>query len=237
MGERTRLALLAVAMLAYALLAHYLTARAASSPWALAGVLGPMALLLVIGLWRSGQTLLSLLLGAALAWLMLRAAQGRGVEPQWLYLGQHAGIHAVLAVFFGGTLRPGRQALISSMAERVHRGLTPALAGYTRRLTAVWTGYFLGMTLLSLLLFVAAPLATWSLFANVVTPLAMAALFVGEHLLRYRLHPEFERISLATVMRAYSEHRQAGTAQAAPADSEAVTARIGLSPAAQDTRP
>jgi hypothetical protein len=32
---------------------------------------------------------------------------------------------------------------------------------------------------------------------------AIAALFVGEHLLRYRLHPEFERVSLLDTVRAY----------------------------------
>ena len=35
--------------------------------------------------------------------------------------------------------------------------------------------------------------STWSLLANLLTPAVVAALFVGEHLLRYRLHPEFER--------------------------------------------
>ena len=36
---------------------------------------------------------------------------------------------------------------------------------------------------------------TWAVFANLLTPLALVAMFVGEYLLRYRLHPEFERAS------------------------------------------
>lgn len=211
MHERWRLVALAAAALAYAALAHQVTAHAAHSPWALLAVLGPMVALLAVGLWRGGQRLLALALGAGLLGLAWRLGQGTalGVAPQWLYLAQHAGIHIALGLFFGRSLRPGRQALISALAERVHRGLTPALAAYTRRLTAVWTGYFVAMTVTSLLLFLLAPLPVWSIFANLVTPLAVAAMFVGEHLLRYRLHPEFERISLATAIRAYAEHRQA----------------------------
>jgi len=38
-----------------------------------------------------------------------------------------------------------------------------------------------------------------------VTPLAIVALFIGEYLLRYRLHPEFERATLAQAVRAYAD--------------------------------
>ena len=42
-------------------------------------------------------------------------------------------------------------------------------------------------------------------FANLLTPLAMLVMFVGEYLLRYRLHPEFERATLAQAVRAYAD--------------------------------
>ena len=48
-----------------------------------------------------------------------------------------------------------------------------------------------------------------------MTPLAMVLLFVGEFLLRYRLHPEFERATLADAMNAYSQ-REATPAERAP---------------------
>jgi uncharacterized membrane protein len=217
MDERARLGLIAAAVLGYAGLSHYLTARAADSAWSLLAILGPMVLLMLLGFWRGGQRVLALalaLVSAGVVWLVQR---GDHFDPSWLYLGQHAGIHAVLAVAFGRTLRPGRQALISAMAERVHRGLPPGMGAYTRRLTGVWTAYFCGMGVTSVLLFAFAPLETWSLFANMVTPTAMGCLFVGEYFLRYRLHPEFERVSLVTVIRAYSEHQQRG--EAAPAAS------------------
>jgi len=54
-----------------------------------------------------------------------------------------------------------------------------------------------------------APFTTWATFANLLTPLALVAMFVGEYLLRYRLHPEFERASLNDMIRAYSQARRA----------------------------
>jgi hypothetical protein len=38
--------------------------------------------------------------------------------------------------------------------------------------------------------------------ANLLTPLLVGALFIGEYLLRYRLHPEFERTRLIDAVRA-----------------------------------
>ena len=35
-------------------------------------------------------------------------------------------------------------------------------------------------------------------------------MFVGEHLLRYRLHPEFERATMLDAIRAYMQARPAG---------------------------
>jgi len=208
MDERARLGLIAAALLGYAGLSHYLTAQAADSVWSLLAVLGPMAVIVLIGLWRSGQQAVSVALLLGMVVLAWRLHRGGVFDPAWLYLAQHAGVHVALGLAFGSTLRAGRQALISAMAERVHRGLSPDMAAYTRRLTGVWTGYFFGMALISLGLFAFTSLETWSLFANVVTPLAMSGLFVGEYVLRYRLHPEFERVSLVSVIRAYSEHQQ-----------------------------
>ena len=55
----------------------------------------------------------------------------------------------------------------------------------------------------SLLVFALAPFETWAWFANLATPIALAAMFGGERLLRYRLHPDFERSSVVDAIRAY----------------------------------
>jgi uncharacterized membrane protein len=69
------------------------------------------------------------------------------------------------------------------------------------------------MVTASLALFFAGDFAHWSLLANVLTPLFTAAFFVGEYLVRYRLHPEFERVSLQHALRAW---RNTATPRARP---------------------
>jgi uncharacterized membrane protein len=54
-----------------------------------------------------------------------------------------------LALFFGRTLRPGHTPLIERIARRSTAILSDALCRYTRRLTAIWCGYFVGAAALS----------------------------------------------------------------------------------------
>jgi hypothetical protein len=93
--------------------------------------------------------------------------------------------------------------------------LTPAMAGVFaqghRRLDA----YFVLMAAVSIGLFAVRAVRRWALFANLLTPLAMVLMFVGEFVLRYRLHPEFERATLADAMNAYAR-RDAAPADRAP---------------------
>ncbi len=199
------LAAMAVAVLACALLSHWLMLHWPGEPWAVAVIFAPLLLALAAGglRRRHGPTLL----GCALAVLLLAAVVLRGGSGvNRLYLFQHAGIHAALAWMFGSTLRPGATPLISALAQRLHTVFSPAQRAWTARLTAVWTGYFVAMVLLSLALYAWAPWALWSLFANVLTPLSAAALFIGEPLLRRWRHPEFERVTLAGAVQAYRSH-------------------------------
>jgi uncharacterized membrane protein len=132
-----------------------------------------------------------------------------GVSANLLYVIQHATIHAVLAWTFGISLRAGSQPLITAMAERIHEHFSEAQRAYTRQLTLAWTVYFLGMIALSALLYALAPWSVWSVFCNVATPLMALGFFAFEHVLRYRLHPEFERVTLAAAARAYRSMRAA----------------------------
>ena len=80
------------------------------------------------------------------------------------------------------------------------------MARYTRNVTLAWTLYFLGMAAASLALFAAGDFARWSLLANILTPVLTAAFFIGEYLVRYLLHPEFERVGLLQAVQAYRSH-------------------------------
>jgi uncharacterized membrane protein len=200
---RIRIVGVALASLAYVLGCHWLMTRADSSDWDVVGVLAPMLVLLAIGAWRAGQRILAGVAALVLAGLCGQAVLGIRLPPHLLYLAQHVGIHLFLAAGFGATLRAGRTPLITTLATRVHGRITPGMAAYTRNLTAVWAGYFVAMAALSVALHEFASFDAWAWFANLLTPLAVVTMFGAEHLLRYRLHPEFERSTIADAVRSY----------------------------------
>ena len=205
MNAYARWGLAAVGLGAYALLAHHLVSRDAGSVLALLTLLGPMVGAALWGLWHGGNRLVALVLAALAIAVLLN---GSRLPVSWLYLAQHAGIHLGLAWWFGRTLRGGREPFITQLARRLHDPMQPTMVVYTRHVTLAWTVYFVAIAgssfvLFALVQFALAPLATWSLFANVLTPVSLVAMFAIEYLLRYRLHPEFDRVAFLDAVRAY----------------------------------
>lgn len=211
-----RIAAIALAGVAYVAASHWLMIQTQGSAWNVVAVLTPMLVAVALGAWRSGHRWLAGGAALVLAVLCGQALLGVKVPEHALYLSQHAGINLFLALFFGSTLRAGHTALITTLARRVHGGqLVPAMALYTRNLTRAWAIFFLVTVLLSLALYAWASFETWAFFANWLTPLSVALMFGGEYLIRYRLHPEFERSSIADAVRAYMQGPKA-PAQPAP---------------------
>lgn len=199
-----RVAAFALASAAYVAASHWLMTRTQASAWNVVGVLSPMLLIVAIGAWRSGHRWVGGSAALALAALCVQAILGIKVSSHGLYLAQHAGINFFLALFFGSTLRPGHTPLITTLALRVHGGhISPGHAAYTHKLTLLWVLFFSAIVLISLGLFFGASFDTWAVFANLVTPVATGVMFGGEFLIRYRLHPEFERSTVADAIRAY----------------------------------
>jgi len=195
-----RLALILVAGLAYAGLSHWMMLYHATAPWALAALFAPLWLaVLGLGASRFGVVgaLMAVAIGAVLVYVVSRGEAG---NPNHLYVLQHVGINAVLCAWFASTLRPGRLSLIGEFAQRIHP-LSLDMRIYTAKVTAVWAGYFALMALVSVAIYLTLPFSVWSLLANLLTPLCVAALFLGEHFMRYWLHPEFERQRLVDVVR------------------------------------
>ena len=89
-----------------------------------------------------------------------------------------------LAVFFGRTLRPGQVPLIERIARVSDPLLTAALCRYTRRLTGIWSGYFVIAAVLTV------TRSTSSVWTGACVWLGAAVLFVGEHQLRSLLFPD-----------------------------------------------
>ncbi|MDH4095413.1 MAG: hypothetical protein OEV81_11590 [Betaproteobacteria bacterium] len=125
----------------------------------------------------------------------------------WLYLLQHVAMFVALAAWFAASLRPGREAQVTRFARAVNGTLSPRALAYTRRVTLAWALFCAAMAALSVLLYVAAPLSAWSLFANVLTLPLVGAMFVAEYVVRLRACPEQARGGFASgvlrSMRAY----------------------------------
>jgi uncharacterized membrane protein len=202
-----RLVAAAVALAAYAVASHALMVHAPHEPWAVAALFGPLLLAVAASGWQRRHAPTLAFCAAVLLVLVAVVTRGGVEDIDRMYVLQHGGIHGALAWSFGSTLRCGSVPLISALAERVHRRLTPAMRAYTRRLTFAWTVYFAGMVAVSLLVYTLAPWSWWSLFCNLFTPLAAVSLFVGEHAWRRLRHPEFEPASLAAAWRAYRGRR------------------------------
>jgi len=198
-----RIVAAAAALSGYALLSYALMAYAPDRAWSVLTLFGPLLAALTFGAWlrRHVPTLIACAAFAAL--LVLLVVRGAGIDINRLYVLQHAAINAALAWMFSLTLRPGAKPLITLLAERVHRSLTPAMRHYTARLTAAWALFFVLMIAISLTIYAFAPWTWWSFFCNVLTPLATAGFFVIEYILRYRRHPEFERATMAQAVQAF----------------------------------
>jgi uncharacterized membrane protein len=105
-------------------------------------------------------------------------------------------INLALAAVFGVTLRRGVTPLVEQMMRFEYDGQTPPapLQVYARHLTQVWTGYFLAVVLVSLLLAYTARLETWSLFTNILNYVLAVTLLFAQYLyrfLRYRQYGVF----------------------------------------------
>lgn len=176
--------LVAVVVISYPVAMHLLLTSGQWPASTLFMALLPFALLpltlLMAG--RVGWGLLSM------AVLVTASASGWNAllhSPNWIFLLQNVSMQSLMAWVFGRTLRPGQEPLISQLARRIHRAdYSPAIATYTRQATWAWTLYFVAMALISLLLFVAAPLAVWSWFVNFLSFILLGLMFAGEYAVR-----------------------------------------------------
>jgi uncharacterized membrane protein len=200
-----RIVAIALLSVGYLALSQWLMTSAPESPWNAAALLAPMLAAASAGAWAAGEKVRSLLAAAAIVALIGQALLGVLIPAPLLYLSQHVAINLMLGWWFASSLREGQVALITRLASLVHRHMPPEMMAYTRNVTRAWVIYFVAISAVSLLLFAFTSFATWAWFANLATPLALAAMFVGERLLRYRLHPDFERSSVSDAIRAYRQ--------------------------------
>jgi uncharacterized membrane protein len=134
-------------------------------------------------------------LGTVAVWALARdgAVLASGVP--------HAIIYASLLAVFAGSLRPGREAIITTFATRVRGPLAPKVTAYTRRVTWFWCGIFAAQILTSAGLLIGAPRPVWSLFVNVLHLPIVVALFLAEYAYRQWRHAHHPRDRLSDLLR------------------------------------
>lgn len=176
-----RWAAIAAFCVAYSVLAHLAAANPHPDLFDAAVAIVPLLALAVLLAWRSPQRPWMLLLCLASGAALYAASNWLVQHFNWVFLLQHAGMQALLGLAFGRSLRAGQVPMVSRFAAVVHGDLSPALARYTRQVTWAWTLYFALITTLSLLLFWLAPVAVWSVFANLLNLPLLVLMFAAEY--------------------------------------------------------
>jgi uncharacterized membrane protein len=194
---------IAALLIGYPLLAHYTNESAHGGNLGALVAIAPIVLIALALAWRSPRRFLMLgalvLLGIAL-WAGWSALENHFGLVYWL---QNMGMLLVLFITFGRTLIAGRQPLCTRFAHAVHAVVTPQHEIYTRQVTIAWTLFFAAMALVSTLLFFLAPLAAWSVFANLLTLPLVALMFVGEYGVRRWVLPEMRHMHILDAVRAF----------------------------------
>jgi uncharacterized membrane protein len=97
----------------------------------------------------------------------------------------HAIAYTSLLIGFGCTLLPGREALLTRVVVAVRGPMPPDVLLHTRRVTITWCCFFAAQLAGSLVLYLFAPLETWSFFINVLNLPLIVLMFVLEGTYRY----------------------------------------------------
>jgi len=193
----------AAVAIAYAILAHVSNSNPRASALGVVLAVGPLLAFALTPAWRSGYRRSSLFLGALAGLAVYRYWPVLAEHFPWLYLLQQAGAYGLLGLTFGRSLMGGRVPLCTHWATLIQGPLEPAVARYTRNLTAAWTFFFALITTALIVLFVLAPLPVWSAFANFCCLPLIVAMFVGEYLVRGRALPDMHHASILAGARAF----------------------------------
>jgi uncharacterized membrane protein len=153
--------------------------------------------------WKAWGSALLLLVGYPLA---SRYFLGHGWSGAQLATLPPVLVYCALFTLFVGTLRPGRDPMISRFARMEQGELSAELRAYTRRLTVIWSTFFAGMAILALGLAAWAPMPVWFLHTFFISYLLIALLFLGEIAYRRWRYPHYRHASPWQLLRNILSH-------------------------------
>ena len=199
--------LLVAAFIAYPILLHIFVLKEQVEMWQLVFVFAP---LLTVGGWMLFRLVsrawwpLLLLAIAALVYLVVSGNHGR-IGLLAVNGFSHATVNFFLIWLFGRTLLHGREPLIAQISRKLNGRLDPEVANYTRHVTIAWVIFPVSQIIISLLLYLLAPLAAWSFFINVLNLPLLILMFVGEKTYRYLRFPNHPRTTIMQAIEVYSK--------------------------------
>lgn len=215
-----KIALTVVVIIAYVALSHAaLVIEDAFSIWRQLAVLMLIVPIAAFLCWSAIVTTKQLGCGKVLAWCAgLVVAAGCAwitfgfwhtllTQLDWIYLIQHVTANTMLCWFFMQTLYGGRTPIITTIARSIHPDMPEGVVRYTRHVTMAWAMFFALQVLVSLVIFAAASIETWSVFANILNWPMIIAMFAAEYACRKHFNPDFRHASIRESVSAYLNNR------------------------------
>ncbi len=199
--------LILVAFIVYPILLHAYILKEEVEMWQLLFVFAP---LLLVAAWimfrlvgKMWWPLLALVCAGA---VYVIAISGHGRIGLLAVNGlSSASLNLFLLWLFGRTLLPGRMPLISQISRHINGELRAEVADYTRHVTIAWCVFFALQVIISLLLYIFAPVAMWSFFINVLNLPLLILMFVGEKTYRTVRFPNHPKTSILKAIEVYSK--------------------------------
>lgn len=193
MRRKLQLTAAAAVIIGYALLSHYATANPNAKNLGAILSIGPVFLIGILLVWRWTSPLIAASIAGLVILLAYRFWPAIQAHFEWADLAQQCAAYALVAAAYGRSLFarvpnvPGMQS-----AEEI---------AYTRRANAVWSIFYLAITLAILGLYFAAPLRIWSLFVNFGVFGLIALMCFALHVARRRALPNGHNAGFGAALR------------------------------------
>ena len=201
---------IAFTIVSYAVLVHYVNTRGHPSLLGAVLALTPLLLIAFVFSINLDSRLLSvsfILLVLIASWWALPLIKQ---HTSLIFRLQDIGLMLMLLITFARTLLAGRKPLCVGFAEIMNGGPLPAEhERYTYHVTIAWVIFFGLMIVISTVLFLLAPLTTWSFFVNFLTLPLVALMFIAEYLIRRSVLTDLPTGNVLDAVRAYMDSRQA----------------------------
>jgi len=114
--------------------------------------------------------------------------------------GCHALAYAALLIWFGTSLRAGREPVVTGFARRLRQTMPESVERYTRRVTIAWCGFFACQLIASASLLLFAPLVAWSAFITLLNLPLVVTMLLAEFACRQLLFRHENPTSLAKTL-------------------------------------